>query len=55
MATAYEQTLSQQLDLADVQDLIRTLDLPADYADQLSPYVREKFREMHQSVQAADK
>jgi hypothetical protein len=33
-------------DLADVQELIRILDLPAEYAEQLQPYVREKFGEL---------
>lgn len=33
-------------DLADVQEVIKTLSLPIDFADQLNPYVREKFREL---------
>jgi hypothetical protein len=33
-------------DLVDVQRLIETLDLPEDYANQLNPYVQEKFREL---------
>ena len=33
-------------DLVDVQELIAMLDLPEDVADQLDPYVREKFREL---------
>jgi hypothetical protein len=37
-------------DLADVQELIRTLGLPRDFTDQLNPYVREKFDELWQGV-----
>ena len=37
-------------DLADVQQLIGTLDLPEDLADQLHPFVREKFRELRKAV-----
>jgi hypothetical protein len=33
-------------DLADVQELIDVLNLPADFADQLDPYVRPKFNEL---------
>ncbi len=33
-------------DLADVQEVIKTLSLPIEFADQLNPYVREKFREL---------
>jgi len=39
------------IDLADVQQLIRILRLPADFAEQLQPFVREKYAEMWQSVQ----
>ena len=39
-------------DLADVQELIRLLPLPADFADELQPFVKEKYRELWQSVQA---
>jgi hypothetical protein len=38
-------------DLADVQELIRILRLPADFSEQLQPFVREKFGELWQSVQ----
>jgi hypothetical protein len=38
-------------DLADVQELIRTLHLPLDYAGGLSPYVQEKYRELWSAVQ----
>jgi hypothetical protein len=37
-------------DLADVQELIRVLDLPPEYAEQLNPYVREKFRELRRGI-----
>lgn len=39
-------------DLADVQELIRLLTLPANFAEQLQPFVQEKYRELWQSVQA---
>jgi hypothetical protein len=38
-------------DLADVQELIRLLPLPADFAEKLQPFVKEKYRELWQSVQ----
>jgi hypothetical protein len=38
-------------DLADVQELIRHLSLPAAFAFQLNPYVREKFEELWRGVQ----
>ena len=38
-------------DLADVQELIRALKLPADFAVQLPEYVRTKFQELWQAVQ----
>ena len=37
-------------DLADVQELIRTLQLPAEYADRLNPYVQDKFHELSAGV-----
>jgi len=37
-------------DLADVQELIRVLELPRDYSDQLHPYVRAKFSELWTAV-----
>lgn len=37
-------------DLADVQELIRVLGLPGDFAEKLNPYVREKFAELCSSV-----
>ena len=39
-------------DLADVQELIRTLSLPAEFADRLNPYVREKFGELWRATTA---
>ena len=38
-------------DLADVQELIQLLRLPADFAEQLRPFVREKYGELWRSVQ----
>jgi hypothetical protein len=37
-------------DLGDVQELIRTLDLPRDLAQQLNPYVRDKYIELWDGV-----
>lgn len=37
-------------DLADVQEVIRALDLSLDFAQQLNPYVRTKFEELWRSV-----
>lgn len=33
-------------DLSDVLELIKTLNIPADYSQQLNPYVRDKFTEL---------
>jgi hypothetical protein len=33
-------------DIADVQELIRILKLPEDFADRLNPFVRDKYREL---------
>ncbi len=41
-------------DLADVQELIRTLKLGDDFAEGLHPYVQQKFRELAQAVRQAD-
>jgi hypothetical protein len=38
-------------DLADVQQLIKALNLPAQFSDRLNPYVREKFAELWTGVQ----
>jgi hypothetical protein len=37
-------------DLADVVELIKTLHIPEDFAEQLNPYVRAKFLELWQGV-----
>src|SRR5579871_738677 len=37
-------------DLADVQDLIRTLQLPIEFANELNPYVRDQFRMLWQGL-----
>jgi hypothetical protein len=39
-------------DLADVQELIRALSLPADFATKLDPYVREEFVKLRAAVSA---
>jgi hypothetical protein len=41
-------------DLADVIELIRILQLPAELAAELDPYVRDKFRELWQAAQTVD-
>jgi len=41
-------------DLADVQELIRTLKLSRDFSERLDPYVRAKYDEMWTAVQADD-
>jgi len=41
---------SRLRDLSDVLELIRTLNLPASFADRLNPYVREKFAELHRAA-----
>jgi hypothetical protein len=38
-------------DLGDVQELIRTLNLPADLVTQLNPFVQEKYTELWNAVQ----
>jgi hypothetical protein len=38
-------------DLADVQELIRILALPADFAARLAPYTRDKYADLWQGVQ----
>jgi hypothetical protein len=40
-------------DLADVQELIKVLSLPADLEEQLSPYVRTRYRELWQATRGA--
>lgn len=41
-------------DLADVLDLIRSAQLPAETADELHPWVRAKFRELWEAAQGED-
>ncbi len=40
-------------DLADVQEMIRTLNLPLDLADQVNPFVQESYRQMWRQVHDA--
>ena len=40
-------------DLADVQELIKILNLPIGFSDNLSPYVRDKFKELWTAAQPA--
>lgn len=42
-------------DLADVIEVIRILKLPAELVEELDPYVREKYRELWQAAQAAER
>jgi hypothetical protein len=41
-------------DLADVLELIRVADLPAELADELDPFVREKYLELWRAAQTPD-
>jgi hypothetical protein len=38
-------------DLGDAQELIRLLNLPAEFADQLNPFVRDKYLELWRGAQ----
>ena len=42
--------LGRLKDLADVIELIKLRDLPAEFAEQLNPYVREKYLELWQGL-----
>jgi hypothetical protein len=42
-------------DLADVIEIVRTLELPAGLAEELDPYVREKYRELWGAAQGAER
>jgi hypothetical protein len=42
-------------DLADVIELIRILKLPASLAEELHPYVRDKYNELWQAAQAVER
>lgn len=44
-------SLNRLRDLADVQELIKALQLPESFADQLDPYVAERFRELWRASQ----
>ena len=39
-------------DLGDVQEMIRVLKLPSNFADQLNEYVRAKYHELWEGVAA---
>ncbi len=41
-------------DLADVQELIKVLDLPVDFGEQLDPYLRTKFNELWTDARSVD-
>jgi hypothetical protein len=41
--------------LSDVQDLIRALKLPGDFADRLEPTVRPMFEQLWQEAQTPDR
>ena len=45
--------LARLKDLADVQEVIKMLALPETLADQLDPYVRERYQELWQGAEAA--
>ncbi len=45
-------TAGRLRDLADVQELVRTLNLGAEYADRLNPYVRDKYAELCAAVKS---
>ncbi len=45
---------ARRRDLADVQDLIRTLDLDASFADKLDPYVGETFAMLIEELRSPD-
>ena len=40
-------------DLADVQELVKRLQLPRELGNQLNPYVQEKYRELWDAVHIA--
>lgn len=42
-------------DLADVIEIVRILKLPAEMAEELDPYVREKFQELWRAAQAEER
>ena len=48
-------SVDRMKDLTDVQELIKTLSLPLEYADQMNPFVQPKYRELWMNVHAARK
>jgi hypothetical protein len=42
-------------DLGDVVELMKILDLPADFAEQLNPYVRDRYVELWTDLKATDR
>ena len=42
-------------DLADVIEIVRILELPSGLAEELDPYVREKYRELWGAAQVAER
>jgi hypothetical protein len=42
-------------DLSDVLELIKVLDLPIDFADQLNAFVKSKYKELWMDAKAAEK
>ena len=44
--------LGRMKDLGDVQEVIRALDLPLDFSQQLNPYVRPKYEELWRGLKA---
>ena len=42
-------------DVTDVMELVRILNLPGDFSEQLAPFVRQKYLEVWQSVRGASK
>ena len=46
----FRSNIGRLRDLADVQELIRVLVLPREFAQQLNPFVRAKFEELWQAV-----
>ena len=43
--------LHRQKDITDIIELIKVLNLPADFADKLNPYVRDRFAELWTGLQ----
>ena len=44
-------SLTRAKDIGDVQELIDTLNLPLDIADQLNPFVRDRYRQEWNNIQ----